>query len=332
VICLLLTLIGNENQEVSVVLKHMYSVMGYFIITNVWFEKSAGVSFCKVRFEKRDLSIKSWWAPRDSPEPLPAGQRDYSTKAEVKICVSCGEESVQIYAEAWMCLKAACDSSWTVDGAPPPATITYNPAFLDERCEKGDLRDPPFALSPPLPQQGMLDVGKEGVSEEAMGGIVCPSCGGCQPRADWPGWYCETPDCGFVHKLDMPVVKADSVNRPQHRFDGHAPCDTIVDDSLIISKALGHWRKDVITVCPGNYLTHFAANKVLNSRPGGPDDMFEEVQRANLPGLKRLPLAQSLRKLFCCELFIDLTNLSIVKGKQLTRHFTKNYVRFILLA
>jgi hypothetical protein len=42
--------------------------------------------------------------PRDSPAPLPADQRDYSAKAEVKICVSCGEESVQADAEAWMCL------------------------------------------------------------------------------------------------------------------------------------------------------------------------------------------------------------------------------------
>ncbi|KAI9676062.1 MAG: hypothetical protein M1817_000805 [Caeruleum heppii] len=54
-------------------------------------------------------------------------------------------------------------------------------------------------------------------------------------------------------------------------------------------------------------VTHFLANSVINSAPGGPDEMFLAMQREKI-GLKRFPL-----------------KLSLLTGHNLTQHFAVNY-------
>jgi hypothetical protein len=265
-------------------------------MTDVWFEKNGKASFCKVRFEKRDLSQKSWWSPKGSPDPLPASSRDNSMKVERPVCRSCRQESPRVYQEGWMCLAPKCTKFWKLNRSSPPANLTYNVAFLLERSSAPLLAKPPKALVPSLPQQSTIAQGAFAVTETAMDGVVCTNCHTCVARVHWREWRCETTGCGFVHRLDLPRLSAMEVTSWRDRFDGHAIPNYEVDPAIAKSTTyLENYRKDIFVLSPGNVIGLFAANETINCRMNGPNDMFIQMQEADL-GLERYGLQTKIRK------------------------------------
>lgn len=47
---------------------------------------------------------------------VPTRTPDYSTKAPIKVCISCGMKSKQRYPPGWMCLNEECVNFSTLDG------------------------------------------------------------------------------------------------------------------------------------------------------------------------------------------------------------------------
>jgi hypothetical protein len=98
-----------------------------------------------------------------------------------------------------------------------------------------------------------------------------------------------------------------------------------------------NYRKDIFVLPDVGVVTHFSANMTVNSRPGGPNDLFQQLQELENLGLRRYPLAQSFGK--CTTSSPHLANLlpafrgpraltynCITVADTLTCHFAVNYV------
>lgn len=77
-------------------------------------------------------------------------------------------------------------------------------------------------------------------------------------------------------------------------------------------------------------ITHFVANKAATARPDGPNDLFRQLQVADV-GLRRYPLQQSVGKCnsYCFTFVFTDIDMREVAGT-LTSHFAVNYVRLYL--
>ena len=51
----------------------------------------------------------------------------------------------------------------------------------------------------------------------------------------------------------------------------------------------GYWREMSFEICPGNFVKHYIANRVINRQPGGPDDILESLQGEKL-GMQRFAM------------------------------------------
>lgn len=73
-------------------------------------------------------------------------------------------------------------------------------------------------------------------------------------------------------------------------------------------------------------ITHFVAATSSNSRPNGPDDMFQQMQLGDF-GLRRYPLQQSVGKCANVPRLVLLLNFfSLPVAGTNTAHFAANYV------
>ncbi|MCJ1470214.1 hypothetical protein MMC07_008859 [Pseudocyphellaria aurata] len=301
-------IVGSSNASCPTKIPHRYCVMGFFQVTHIWAEKSNGKTCFKFRFEKMDLESKSWWGPSGSP--MPPRRRDRKSKTPWQICVSCGHKSVQIFQQAWICLNDACVSFWTVKGGELPADLTYNPAFLSERSNwpKQAMR-PPFSLktAPFKADPGHAELQYYSASWK---GFVCPNCGRCNSRILWREWRCANKTCSFRQAIQLTPV-------PSSAMLGHSgaeiigtpiPLDACIEELVLRDYGFyGHWRINTYELSPGNIITHFQANALLNHAAGGADDMFQAVQEAEM-GLQRFPLTSSP-----------------IGGEMLTKHFATNF-------
>src|SRR5262249_13587771 len=129
---------------------YRYNVLDFFRITDIWFEKIGGKAGARIRFEKLDLNSKSWWAAKDTADPVPVEQRSPISPAEQFTCESCTLPSPRIYEESWMCLEPTCRRFWTIAGSPPPVNLTYAPEFLKMRSRQSKPVRPPCGLVPNL--------------------------------------------------------------------------------------------------------------------------------------------------------------------------------------
>lgn len=57
----------------------------------------------------------------------------------------------------------------------------------------------------------------------------------------------------------------------------------------------GFYRECVYQLGNGLTITHHISNNVINSAPGGPDDLFCQLQKEDM-GLERLPMKQCVGK------------------------------------
>ena len=260
-------------------------------ITDHWDEKSNGHVVVKFRFEKTDLTSKSWYAAEGSPEVyVPT-----DIKALRKTCPKCNASNPQVFASGWMCLNSKCQSFWTQKGAVAPEAQDYNPAFLKERSVFDGFL-PPYAMNPELIQPNATHGQSFPATKQCWEGIVCKLCGRCNLRRHWDAWKCRTEGCPFEHRLPMDVIPASSVmGDAGYGFQGHGVSqDKIMDPSIKCEvRKHGLYRECIYPLGDGLVISHLISNNVINSAPGGPDDLFCQLQRGGF-GLERLPMKQSV--------------------------------------
>ncbi|KAK2739436.1 hypothetical protein FQN57_006565 [Myotisia sp. PD_48] len=301
-------IIGTKNSVCRTQVPHNYNVMDFFRITDIWFEKVGKCAGAKMRFEKLDLTTKSWWAAKDAADPLPLEERESIIPPESPVCASCSEASAQVFEEGWMCLTPSCPEFWKLNGSAPPSNLTYARAFLTKRSRPINAIKPHHSLVPDLLSTFCNQQTDVTGTRMAWKGIVCPECKACICRTFWRKWECSTPGCGFRHEPPMNHISLRSV-LPELEMgaQGHRlPCIGKPGTPLPIIRYMNNYRKDIYEIPGVGIVTHFAANVTVNKRAGGPDDLFNQFQVEDL-GLRRYPLSQC-----------------VVPGT-LTSHFAVNY-------
>ncbi|KAB8237547.1 uncharacterized protein BDW43DRAFT_321906 [Aspergillus alliaceus] len=311
-------IIGQGNTVLETKVPHPFNVMAYFRVSHVWFERCDGKNGAKVRFEKLDLTSKSWWAVKGSSPPPPREERDFKNRPESVQCGACTCTSFRIYNEGWMCLEPSCEQFFRVERLEAPAILTYDQRFLDYRLHPDDTVQPHHSLIPDLLSTLNEDDSDVSTIRVAWKGVVCPQCRKCISRKLWRGWKCSddttpTPGhphhtCTFQKMLRMHPVPLRSVIdsleiSPQKR--------ALIPDKTVMTPhvddvSLAPYRMLVYTLPGVGHITHLVSNRTINSRPDGPDIMFQQLQQVEL-GLRRFPLDQS-----------------VVDGT-LTAHFAVNY-------
>ena len=103
--------------------------------------------------------------------------------------------------------------------------------------------------------------------------------------------------------ISAPSVKANF----NDRFDGPAISDDWWDPSIKVKiEQHGLYRTHTYYLPPDNSVTHFHACDPLNQAPGGSDDLFWNLQKADL-GLQRFRMTQAMSMLH-----INLPNPSLI--------------------
>ncbi|OXV11533.1 hypothetical protein Egran_00707, partial [Elaphomyces granulatus] len=306
--------IGNRSTLVGRKLPYKYNILAYFRISDLWYEKVNGKACARIRYQKVDLAEKSWWAAKDSPDPLPLRQRDFQTRPETPKCSRCSKPSPRIYNEGWMCLQPECKRFWMIGKSASPKDLTYHPTFLNFRLPPDESILPHFSLVPDL-----LSTLPEATSDYTFSritwkGIVCPLCRKCVSRKFWDGWRCTDPisysncvaSCKFEKRLNTHPVSLRSV---VHDLELGAIKRASVPSSTCLQPVVEFSRtylKHTYHIEGVGSVTHFLASRDVLGRPNGPNDLFEQLQTTDL-GLRRYPLQQS-----------------VVAGT-LTAHFAVNY-------
>ncbi|KAL1956755.1 hypothetical protein VTO42DRAFT_6808 [Malbranchea cinnamomea] len=288
-------IIGNRNTICPSTVPHRYNVMDFFRITHFWFEAVGDKAGARLRLEKIDLDRQSWWAPQGSPPRLPFDQRSDKSPVFENACSSCGTPSPQVYAQGWMCLEGDCKQFWLMNGSYPSDELTYNPQFLSMRSRHPQNIRPPHSLAPDLLTKFGKNDPLKTTSRCAWRGVVCPLCKRCISRIYWEGWVCETAGCSYEYRGQVRPIPLYSVleevdlgttgHRMPYFGNGSEPRPTIT--------YMKNYRKDTFLLPGIGTVTHFSANNVVNSRPGGPNDIFEGLQVAKDLGLRRYGLKQS---------------------------------------
>lgn len=267
--------------------------MDYFQVTDVWAEQTNGKTVYKLRFEKIYLDEKSWWAVQGSSPP--PQERDFDTKAARLVCTQCNEPSTQVFQQGWMCLNSKCSRFWSINRVRAPKNLTYNPSFLGERKQWPKSLTMPYALKPePLAPDTGDDAGYA-VSRVCWKGIACPRCGRCNSRMHWDAWRCETGGCGFTYKVKQCVLGPRAVfGDHEIEYSGHAMLKDMCASSVNLREheLIGDWRVNTFDLLPGNLVTHFCSNSIINKKPNGPDQLFRDLQGTDI-ALQRYALSQS---------------------------------------
>ncbi|OXV10959.1 hypothetical protein Egran_01280 [Elaphomyces granulatus] len=305
--------IGDQNTILRRKLPHRFNILAYFRVSYIWFEKYNGTTFGRIRYDKVDLAEKSWWAAEGSGEPVPLDRRR-NGRPESRQCSTCHQLSFRVYDQGWMCLQSTCRRFWKIGESDPPLDLTYNSAFLRFREDPDESLLPYSSLVPDLLSTFPNDISDYHFSPITLKGIVCPLCRKCVSRKWWNGWWCTDPSdstassCRFNKRLDMPPVSLRSVvpdleigaikravgpnPKPPHQI----PPD--VQFSRAYLKLTYHIERV-------GSVTHFMANRDTLGRPNGPNDLFAQLQAANL-GLRR-------------------NRLRTMAEGTLTKHFATNY-------
>lgn len=289
--------VGSKHALSLASMPHRYNVGAWFYLTAIWTEKNREHIVFMFRFQKVDLSEKSWWAPRDSP--MPAVARDYVTKSPRACCIECRKESPQIYEEGWMCVSSEkCPNVGKIDGREPLVQLSFSKDFLNERTRWPAGAMPPSELVPSYQPHNSFDP-HHTTSLAAWKGFVCPQCLCCNSRIEWDWERCQAEGCDYSRGIAHSVVPHLSV-LPQNVLEvhGHAVSQNEyrghVDHPTIAF--LGHWRLITYKLCDDNYVTHLLANKHINGRPGGANDIFLDMQKIDSLRLKRSYMKNSAGK------------------------------------
>ena len=194
--------IGDRYTRALVQFQHMYCVLDWFKVTDIWWSKMDGKKVIRYRFEKLNSERKSWWVPEGYVEAMPLGflEQDANTR---RTCSKCNKTWDQVYTVGWMCLEGSCSLFWKVATdeplwrEPTTAALNYDPRFLNKKTYWQCNYDPePLAADRSILEDANNSMN---VLRHASKGIVCPNCHSCIRRLGMTGaaWQCETPGCGF---------------------------------------------------------------------------------------------------------------------------------------
>jgi alkylated DNA repair dioxygenase AlkB len=308
---------GLDNPHIPSQPPHQYCVLDYFKPTHVWIEKSGNSKILRYRFEKLNAEKESWWRPADESEPIELGALESPLE---RACRCCRVLSTQIYLNGWMCLQPSCAAFWhivdtsrlgpyNISYEPDEASLIYDPRFLKQKTSWPNDNSE-YLLSSKVPEISHYSVAGEDNSKIFWSGIVCPDCGRCNSRLSWTGWLCANPACSFKKEPPHSLIPAATLGDPFWPLttsytlsrDIHAP---LIDVSVSFAYGYRINRYNV----PGlhGFIAHMIANKTVLEESGGPDAMFEELQRTDI-GLRRRPMPNGQ-----------------LKGESYCRHFTVNY-------
>ncbi|KAL3456773.1 hypothetical protein BJX64DRAFT_270105 [Aspergillus heterothallicus] len=291
--------IGAKNTVLKRKLPHPFNVMDYFSVTYIWYERVNGRIAVRLRLDKLDLEKKSWWAVKGSPPPPSNDQRVW-VHPDQHTCTSCGVKAPRIYTVGWICVNHSCTRFWTLpDGKEPPENMDYDAKFLAYRYRfaKNTEPKPHFSLVPNFLAELKDDDPHSVFSRKCWkNGVVCPKCRQCISRRYWDGWRCDK-TCGFERRLPMHTISLlavidDYELAPIRRAivpeQGPGLLQPVFDDQGFLP-----YRRLTYTLPGAGTVTQFVSNRLINSNPNGPDDIFVQLQKTDL-GLQRYPMSQAV--------------------------------------
>jgi len=293
----LVLITGNRNTKARFKVPQAYSVLDWFKPAYVWSEKTRPASSKKTtiivryRFEKLKPEKESWWTPQGADEPVKVGQLKPPVS---KHCDGCDKDWLQVYVQGWMCLQQGCEHFWKLPGGGEPNEhhLRYDPRFLKMKTPWPHSSEP-HSLNPGLVQVGTVPNPGEVCNFQAWKGLVCPKCGSCSSREEWEGWRCRS--CSFYHSSPRQIISPKMLDDWYHPITANyaASQDASPREGLRSTWIFqNNYRINVIEI-PGvdGFAAHFIANKTVNEEPGGPNDMFMELQNDGQKiGLRRQPL------------------------------------------
>lgn len=256
-------------------------MLGHFQVTHVWPELTRkGIKSFKYRFEKVDLGERSWWAEAGSAAPAPAANRPQLPFAG---CASCGSVSPKIYENGWMCLNVICSEFFKINGAQISTNLKYSQEFIDCR-QPWPVNAPALqSLTPSIPQDATGQV----YTRDSHNGMVCPACKCCTIRKYWDHWQC---DCGHIQFPAQRHIQIQSLVGPMKIKRNNMYQNPVMQCPEV---SWGNYRVVQYNIPSiGSAIWHLKASDVVNSLPGGPDDMFAAFEGDSSIGLQRWPRSQ----------------------------------------
>lgn len=290
----LIVISGDRNANAVCKLPHKYCVLGWYKPTMVWAEKTTGKgdkAWVTIKYRLEWLSDQS--APADGPwharKDPSAIDKSQAGELVFRSCDTCEQRHPQIYLQSWLCLNPTCPAFWKLeDGTSAPSgVLDYNPAFLLHRtpwaCEKE-----PYSVRPPLPTIGQA-IG-DNLTYENTRGVVCPKCGRCNQRYKWAGWHCASLGCDWegLRPQHLAVVPK-ALHTPWDMF-GDGPALARHKHAAGVDVSVRHIAGYKVTTYTfegvEGRLVHAAANNRVNGVKWGADEMFADIQTADM-GLER---------------------------------------------
>ncbi|WDK17913.1 hypothetical protein CGRA01v4_09198 [Colletotrichum graminicola] len=111
-------ILGKHYPGLSVEMKHAFNVLAFFSITDIWSEKDErGFPIHKIRLEKTDRSVPSWWQSKSEVQDIVKLEEFPTHQAS---CSKCGIPSKQTFKQNWTCLNAKCEECFVF---PPVVDI-----------------------------------------------------------------------------------------------------------------------------------------------------------------------------------------------------------------
>ena len=296
--------IGQGNIMSPSKLPHVYNVLDWFHVTDVWPEKSGdkGLIAWRIRLEKVHLSEKSWWAVKGFPA-MPQDSSNERPKADVQTCADCGSASKVRYNAGWACLEVGCKSFFKFKYGYDDATLDYDGQYMQERSVYRGL--PPGPLNrPPPSKHGIADAEIYGFEKILKRGMICPRCGCCSRRIAWDHWYCENLDCDFTYIFKQRTITLhDVLSKAMDYFEANkSPGSTksLVEEMdkefaiggvLVTHSFHGPWNINEYAI-PNDigkiigWVRHFRSSGIINQQKDGPNDLFQQIQSGEF-GLRR---------------------------------------------
>lgn len=281
---------GSKNEGIPTRMPHRYCVLAWYIVTHIWTEmirdgKKRPVKTIRYRFERLNLSTGPWFRSNASREHNENG----NLAIAVQECSACGKSCPQIYLIGWVCTNWECPKLWKLSNGQdaPYGHLDYHPAFLLHRTPR-EREEPPFSLNPGIPKIGQYF--GDNLTEVNTRGIVCPDCGRCNSRYLYKGWRCDTPGCTWklTPEPNIMMPKSLSVTPLDLTSDGPGLIRSMTKPAVQTQvKYFSNYKiiKYTITGIDGSVIVA-KANRRVTSEPGGPDDMFRDMQTAKC-GLER---------------------------------------------
>lgn len=288
-------LIGQRNSLSPVKLIHHFNVLDFFHVTDIWCELENGLKAWKVRMEKIDLTKRSWWSPIDSVAHLSQGYDGVKTVSQT--CGVCNFSCKTMYTQGWTCQNPQCTSFYSFDGQVDVNDLQYCEDFLQERTQYTGI-PPPVVRPEPITDADLVGEDAFGVEERCKQGIVCPKCYGCIRRLEWRQWTCENVNCDFTHtvtQIPVPITKVLS----RGLVCDDSPLDLIHKSVAVSQKPIGLYDVYELQIpgetTPAGWIQVFRSNGLINSQPGGPNDLFQGMQKDDYK-LRRGPARHAGRK------------------------------------